>query len=269
MALFGGKKATPNQEVQPTPIVPPEPVPPDTAPIENYAAPPETYSAPPVTVTRPARSPLLPILGGLGALALAGVGFLAYSKMNATPTDEGTLAAVPLMPHRPRPAPPGGKPAPPPHKVNMAVAGQTTATGTPKTPAQVRTVPVAALGIAPSGSKGPIMAPATPGGIARMVPEHGAPTPIHPPPGRAAHPGKAGSPNTVAVVRPVHTTPAGAKSGTSAASPQDAQLKTLWRQGADAKHHNNYQEARRAWQAALKLAPGHPGFQDAINKLPR
>jgi Domain of unknown function (DUF5916)/Carbohydrate family 9 binding domain-like len=47
------------------------------------------------------------------------------------------------------------------------------------------------------------------------------------------------------------------------------QLKALWKQGADAKHRGDFEGARRAWQRALQIAPGHPGFQEAIDKLPR
>lgn len=262
MALFRGKKTTPDQEVDPPTSVPSDSVPTDTVPLY-------TPDTPPPVVTRPAgRSPLVPILGGLSALALAGLGLFAYSKMSATPTDENSPTSSP-MGRKHKPATPAAHQVKSP-QVKLPLAGQTTATGTPKTPAKVRTVPVAALGIAPNGVKGPVMAPAVPGGVARMVPVHGAPTPIHAPPGMAAHPGKTGSPNPAPIGRPVHAPPPiPPRAGKSAASPQIAtQLSSLWQKGADAKHRNNYKAARRAWQAALKLAPGHAGFQDAINKLP-
>lgn len=61
-----------------------------------------------------------------------------------------------------------------------------------------------------------------------------------------------------------------------------AKLKTLWKQGADAKHLGDaaakrgdqkfasarYSEARQFWKQALKVRPGHPGFQEAMDKLP-
>lgn len=50
-------------------------------------------------------------------------------------------------------------------------------------------------------------------------------------------------------------------------SAKQAQLKRLWKQGALAKHQGNYEGARKAWKAALALAPNHPGFQEAIHKL--
>jgi len=48
-----------------------------------------------------------------------------------------------------------------------------------------------------------------------------------------------------------------------------AKLKALWNQGATAKQRGDFKGARRAWQAALNLVPDHPGFQQAIDKLPR
>jgi hypothetical protein len=76
----------------------------------------------------------------------------------------------------------------------------------------------------------------------------------------AGQPGKGSSRvTTVQIVRPVTAlTPAVAQ-----------QLKALWNQGAAAKHRGDYAGARRAWQQILRLRPGHPGIQEAINKLPR
>jgi len=48
-----------------------------------------------------------------------------------------------------------------------------------------------------------------------------------------------------------------------------AHLKALWQAGADAKHRKNFKEARDAWQEALRLNPGHPGFAEAIARLPK
>lgn len=45
------------------------------------------------------------------------------------------------------------------------------------------------------------------------------------------------------------------------------QLKRLWNQGKTAKHRGDYAGAKRAWQQALKLCPGHPGFAPSIQKL--
>ena len=53
-----------------------------------------------------------------------------------------------------------------------------------------------------------------------------------------------------------------------AGTDKTAQLTALWKQGATAKQSGDYESARAAWQAALKLAPGHPGFQEAIDELP-
>lgn len=61
-----------------------------------------------------------------------------------------------------------------------------------------------------------------------------------------------------------------APSATAGLDPGLAQrLKAYWKQGADAKRRGDYAAARQAWQAALQLRPQHPGFQDAIDKLPR
>jgi len=46
-------------------------------------------------------------------------------------------------------------------------------------------------------------------------------------------------------------------------------LKKLWIQGANAKHRGDYAGAKRAWGMALKIDPGHYGFQESIDKLPK
>ncbi|MBV9468188.1 MAG: hypothetical protein JO316_17475 [Abitibacteriaceae bacterium] len=208
-------------------------------------------------------SPLMMLLGGLGVLALAGLGLAIYSKMNAAPPEEDTAAPAVTMPRK-------ASAAPTPAKVTMPVAKAPAKGGTPGGPATVKKVPVTALGIPPTGSTAPVIKPAVPGKPARMVPVHGVPTPVQPPPGQAGQPGKEGARNTVTIVRPLHPTPTAAgKHATSASTQVQAQLKKLWQEGANAKHSKNYAAARRAWQQALKLSPGWPGFQDAINKLPR
>lgn len=47
-----------------------------------------------------------------------------------------------------------------------------------------------------------------------------------------------------------------------------AQLKALWLEGAAAKHRGDLNGAREAWSKALRLRPGHPGFAEAIRRLP-
>lgn len=47
-----------------------------------------------------------------------------------------------------------------------------------------------------------------------------------------------------------------------------AQLNILWQRGADAKHRGDLNAARGYWKQALRLRPGHPGFAEAIRKLP-
>jgi hypothetical protein len=45
-------------------------------------------------------------------------------------------------------------------------------------------------------------------------------------------------------------------------------LKNLWEQGKDAKARGDYASARKFWELALTIKPGHPGFQESIDKLP-
>lgn len=46
-----------------------------------------------------------------------------------------------------------------------------------------------------------------------------------------------------------------------------AKLQLLWQQGKSAKHRGDITAAREAWNAALKLCPHHPGFQESLNQL--
>jgi hypothetical protein len=113
-------------------------------------------------------------------------------------------------------------------------------------------------GIMPQDPQVPaVIKPETPGKPPRMVPVKGVPTPIQPPSGLAGTPGKRGSRGTV-VVQPVAPSP-----------DVMAQLKALWKQGAEAKKRGNIVGARKAWQEMLRVRPGHPGVQDAIDKLPK
>jgi hypothetical protein len=56
---------------------------------------------------------------------------------------------------------------------------------------------------------------------------------------------------------------------TASAPANLAQIKQLWKQGADAKHRSDYQGARQAWQKALALDPTRRGIQEAIDNLPK
>lgn len=48
-----------------------------------------------------------------------------------------------------------------------------------------------------------------------------------------------------------------------------ARLNALWQNGRAAKHRGDYPAARRDWTTALRLCPGHPGFRESLNALPR
>ena len=111
------------------------------------------------------------------------------------------------------------------------------------------------VGIAPPGSEPPQFAPSTVGQPPRMAPAQGAPTPIQPPYYAEGIPGRRGGRNEI-VLAPRALEPA---------SP--SQLKELWLQGAAAKARGDIPAARRAWREILRLSPGHPGIQEAINKL--
>jgi cytochrome c-type biogenesis protein CcmH/NrfG len=47
-----------------------------------------------------------------------------------------------------------------------------------------------------------------------------------------------------------------------------AQLKALWKKGADAKHKKDYAGAKAAWEQMLKIRPGDAAVEEAIKKLP-
>ena len=81
------------------------------------------------------------------------------------------------------------------------------------------------------------------------------------------------APGGTVAVRPVPPTrvlPTGAEPDAGAVPPQIMiKLKRLWKQGAAAKKRRDYAGARRSWQEMLRVRPGHPGVQEAIDKLPR
>jgi len=129
----------------------------------------------------------------------------------------------------------------------------------PKTGVPTKKIAPGKAGIATPGTKTPALRSA-PGKAPSIVPKPNMPTPVPlMPDGMAAQSGKGSSVGTsVQIVRPVAPiTPS-----------LQAQLKALWNQGAAAKRERNYNGARAAWNKILKLRPGHPGIQEAIEKLP-
>jgi len=84
-------------------------------------------------------------------------------------------------------------------------------------------------------------------------------------PGKQAAPANPAAP---AGAKPANAA-APAKPVVAAAPKPDPKLKELWDKGAAAKHRNDYGAARAAWSELLKIKPGHPGIQDAIDQLPK
>jgi hypothetical protein len=183
---------------------------------------------------------------------------------NAPAEDASTSLESPITQRPPRsPLPPAAtkviptKPQAPGAKPVKPQPPAKTAAGAPRTP--ITNVRPGKAGIVPKGAKAPVVLPKKPTQAPRVAPVIGVPTPVVPPPGMAGIPGK-GSTATTSVE--IVGSP---KARSSSASPQ---LKTLWKQGANAKHRGDYAGARRAWTKILQLRPGHPGIQDAIDKLP-
>ncbi len=171
-------------------------------------------------------SPLIPILGALGLLAVAGGGAMFFlNSSKEAPEPEVTTPVV----TRPRVA---QNPAP----TGSAQLVPSTESAPPATGLRS-----ASPGIAP------------------------APLPVQPVQGAVRAPVRA--PQNPA--QPTRVASASAPSATGSLDPAKAsRLKALWKVGADAKHRNDFAGARKAWQQALQLVPGHPGFQESINKLP-
>ena len=229
---------------------PPVPVP--DVPFDTHSA----AAPPPVARKTPRVSPIL-LAAGLVFLVVA-VGAGLWLALSGQPSEDETPPALPPRitradppePARPLPAtktlPSKGAPVP---------AAKVVA---PRTP--VKMVTPGKAGIASKNATAPGVAPPKPGQAPRLVPVKGVPTPVLPAPGMAGQPGKGSTrTTTVQIVRPVTAlTPALAQ-----------QLKALWKQSADAKHRGDNAGARRAWTQMLQLRPGHPGVQDAINKLPQ
>ena len=199
----------------------------------------------------PRKKAISPVLlaGGL-VLLLTALGVGAYFAFFSAPAEEEPPARGVTPPILLKPSP---APAPPNTKV-VTVAPKTVA---PK-------VPAGSAGIASPGTKVPAIKP-QPGNSAAVVPKPNMPTPVPlMPDGMAGQPGKGTSTGTTVQIVGSPVSPAA-----SLPTTLQAQLKALWKQGADAKHQRNYNGARQAWGKMLKLRPGHPGVKEAIEKLPR
>jgi hypothetical protein len=219
--------------------------------------------------TRPRISPVL-LAGGLVFLVVA-IAVGVYLAFFSSPTEDDSAPPVPA----PRvaevapPAPAPGGPLPATKTLSTKTAPPTTVTTktTVKVPATktvppripVKVVPAGKAGIAPKAGSAPGIAPPTPGQAPRVVPVKGVPTPVGPPPGMAGIPGKGSTRTTTVQVVP--------PPGQPLTPALQAQLKALWKKGADAKHRGDLAGARSAWQQMLRLHPGHAGVQEAIDKL--
>jgi hypothetical protein len=222
--------------------------------------------------SRPRVSPVL-LAAGLVFLVVAfsvGVFLVFFSS----PAEDDTAAPIipprvakapPPDPNTPPPAtqtlPTKAAPAPPAKVVNTKTTVKIPATKVVPPGTAVKVVPAGKAGIAPKAGSAPAIAPPKPGQAPRVVPVKGVPTPVGPPPGMAGIPGKGTTRTTSVQIVPPPGQPL------TPALP--AQLKALWKKGADAKHRGDNAGARAAWQQMLRLHPGHPGVQEAINKLPR
>lgn len=210
--------------------------------------------------TAPPRKNLAPIMLAAGAvLLLTAVGLSVYFLFLNKPAQD---ADAPIMvQQRPdAPATPEGTPADPadvaknpakpadaPNKIVVKPA--------PKT---VAAVPPGRTGIVPPGTAAPAVQPEY-GKPAAAVPKPNQPRPIDIM--RDGVAGQQGKGLPIAAAVPV------VQPQTSVSPDVMSQLKKLWLQGAAAKHRGDKAAAKRAWQKMLQLRPGHPGVQEAIDKL--
>jgi hypothetical protein len=225
-------------------------------------------SAPPKKKSSPA------LLGG-GAVALVVLALGAWRFLGASsvpPVDSSDASAPVTQPVAPGAANAGSPSTAP----SPAAARRAVAPGGPKRPSPAaqrvalkprpgQNAKVAAVKRAAVRNPGrvgerppslpagvPALAPARPGQPPRFVPVQGAPTPVAPPDGLEGTPGRFGGRSDVVI---------------SSIAPSAALLKELWNQGAAAKARGDKAAARRAWSRILQLSPGHPGIQQAIDKL--
>lgn len=243
------------------------------APMQPAAEPEPVYDEQPVRAKKKV-SPLLLALGLVFLVVAGGVGVF-FTLFNKAPVDDMEAPALParMAKSAPPPGKPGapagpakpGVPARPGAPVNPAVPAKpgtptTAKPATPGTPAKPGVPPVGKPAPGKPVAGKPVAQPT----IAPPLPV--APTPVKvlpkpmPTAGAAGQPGR-GSSRTTTVRVGIPTVPL--------TPGLQSQLKALWKQGADAKHRKDYAGARKAWTQMLTLRPGHPGVQEAINKLPK
>jgi hypothetical protein len=238
----------------------------DTGSTPATTEPADAFGADIAADTAPARKNLAPVFLAAGAVLLlvaAGLG-VYFLFLNKPAVDADAPIAV-TQPGTPTPeAPPANAVAPEQTPVKKTVRvvrkpadepGKITVKPAPN--ATIKVKPGRA-GLIPPGTKTPAVQP-QPGKPPAAVPKPNLPKPVDVmPDGVAGQNGKGLPP--AAAVPVIHPTP-------PLTPALKAQLKTLWQQGAAAKHRGDKAAAKRAWQKMLQLRPGHPGVQEAIDKL--
>ncbi len=221
-----------------------------------------------VTDTEPPRKNLAPVMLAAGAvLLLTAIGLGVYFLFLNKPAQDADNPIMVQQPGAPvtEMVPPGEAPVAVPVKKTVRVVKKpaqpvddpTKIAVNPTGNVTVKVKPGRA-GIVPTGTSTPSVQSQS-GMPAAAVPKPNMPRPIPVmPDGVAGQQGKGLPPASAVPV--VHPTPA--------LSPAlKSELKTLWQQGAAAKHRGDKAAAKRAWQKMLQLHPGHPGVQEAIDKL--
>jgi hypothetical protein len=206
------------------------------------------------------RKNLAPIFMAAGAvLLLTAIGLGVYFLFLNKPAQDAGAPIVVAQTETPAPGAPAANTAAPPKtpaKKPARPADDPKKIAVKPAPNAVVKVKPGRAGIVPPGTTAPAVQP-QPGKPAAAVPKPNVPRPVPVmPDGVAGQQGK-GLPQAAAV-RVVNPTLSPALK---------ARLKTLWQQGAAAKHRGDKAAAKRAWQKILQLRPGHPGIQEAIDKL--
>jgi hypothetical protein len=241
----------------------------DTGSTPDTTEPADAFGADIAGDKAPARKNLSPILLAAGAvLLMVAVGLGVYFLFLNQPAEDADVPIAVTQPGAPTPGAPETEvvtPAKTPAKKPVRVVKAPTKPVEDPSKIAVKPAPNATIkvkpgraGLIPPGTKTPSVQ-SQPGKPAAAVPKPNQPRPIDiMRDGVAGQNGK-GLPQAAAVPV-VHPTP-------PLTPALKAQLKTLWQQGAAAKHRGNKAAAKRAWQKMLQLRPGHPGIQEAIDKL--
>ena len=202
--------------------------------------------------------PLIPLLGTLGALAVLGGGAMFLLNSQKEPLDDETPVVVrPRVAKRPPVAPSAAQ-------SNVAPPAQPNAVAPRPAATQTRAVIV----LPPGGKVIKVPASTLRSGTPGIAPPVATKRPLG-----ALRPRRTAQVPVRVAKNPFASPPAVKSNAPSATAGLDvglaSRLKALWRAGADAKHRGNFKQARASWEEALRLRPGHPGFREAISKLPK